>query len=390
MPKLIKHDNRAHALLSASGAERWMMCPPSTRLNEKIPDSTSTYAEEGTLAHELAELHLSKHLKLYPVYEANRKLAEIQKSKYYSNDMEDYVETYVNYVLEKYNEIATQEGGAEIFIEVKVDLNTYIPGGFGTCDVGIVSKTSITMIDLKYGAGVPVYATNNTQLKVYGLGLLNSVELIYDVQNVNLCICQPRLDSISEWSISAQELIQWAEKEVAPKAKISFAGDGDFNPGSWCQFCKAKPRCRALHDKSITQAVKEFADPNLLSDHEVLSLYLESSNITSYINSVGVYVESKMNSSKPYTELKFVSGRGRRVMQDEKELAKALVNRGLADEEIYKKSLRSFTDLKKRIGNVDFKNIVEPHLIHVSGKPKLVSVNDNREEFSSASKDFSK
>ncbi|MDU2112484.1 MAG: DUF2800 domain-containing protein, partial [Clostridiales bacterium] len=50
-----------HALLSASSASRWINCPPSARLTENIKEETSVYAEEGSLAHELAELKVRKH-----------------------------------------------------------------------------------------------------------------------------------------------------------------------------------------------------------------------------------------------------------------------------------------------------------------------------------------
>ena len=392
MPKLIKHDSRAHALLSASGAERWMNCIPSARLTEHMKGTTSSYADEGTLAHELAEMKVSKLLNLVPIYEANRTLHDITKSEYYSEEMEDYTDAYAEYVLEKYIEASTGDPFAEVHIEAKVDLSTYIPDSFGTCDIIIISETQITVIDLKYGAGIPVSAIDNSQLKIYGLGALDRVDLVRDIKQINLCIHQPRLDNISEWSISADELVRWAIDYVRPRVDLAYEGAGDFNPGDWCRFCKARPRCKAVYDQVLTEAAREFADPALLTDEQVLEVFLKSTKLSSWLKRVDEYVYEKMSSSHPYKELKFVEGVSRRVVDDEKKIVSNLTKKGLKEDQIFNRKLKGFTEIKSFIGSAEFDNLIAPHLIKPKGKRLLVSADDPREPYSesTAKKDFSK
>ena len=130
--------------------------------------------------------------------------------------------------------------------EQKVDYSDWAPDGFGTADVVILSEQSVHVIDLKFGKGIPVYALDNPQLRLYALGAWNKFKEDFpNIKELKYTIHQPRLDSISSDSTTLMKLLDWANYFVKPKAKKAWAGSGDFIPGEWCQWCKAKAQCRA-------------------------------------------------------------------------------------------------------------------------------------------------
>lgn len=76
---------KQHAILSASGAHRWLECTPSAQLEQQFPPSTSEYAEEGTAAHELAELTAHYFLGEISETEFEAKRDELAKGPYYGD-----------------------------------------------------------------------------------------------------------------------------------------------------------------------------------------------------------------------------------------------------------------------------------------------------------------
>lgn len=250
-----------HALLSASSSKRWLNCTPSARLEEQFKEDTgSVYAEEGTAAHALAEHKLKRSL---------RKRSKRPVSDYDCDEMEECTDEYVSYAMEQI-ELAKQNCSDPIvLIEQHLDYSAYAPEGFGTGDLIIVADGTLTVIDLKYGKGVAVEAEQNPQMMLYGLGALELFDAIYDIDTICMTIYQPRLESISTWEISVEELKKWTEDVLMPKAELAIKGDGEFQCGSWCRFCKAKNTCRARAEEYLKLAQMEFRPPALLSDEEV-------------------------------------------------------------------------------------------------------------------------
>ena len=163
----------AHAILSASGASRWMACTPSARLEQQFENKTSEYAAEGTLAHELGELKLKKVLEGLSSRSFNSKLKKIQEDKLYTADMPDYVDVYVDTCLERYSEARAKTPDALFKIEQRLDFSEWVPEGFGTGDFVIIADGTMEVCDLKYGKGVPVSADNNKQMMLYALGAIS-------------------------------------------------------------------------------------------------------------------------------------------------------------------------------------------------------------------------
>lgn len=198
-------------------------------------EDAGPYAEEGTAAHALAEHKVKKCL---------RKRSKRPVSDYQCDEMEECTDGYASYVMEQV-ELAKQDcKDPVVLIEQRLDYSAYVPEGFGTGDLLIVADKTLTVIDLKYGKDVAVDAEWNSQMMLYGLGALKLYDCIYDIETVRMTICQPRLESVSNWEISVPDLMGWVETELKPKAQLAIRGEGEFHCGSWCRFCKAKNTCR--------------------------------------------------------------------------------------------------------------------------------------------------
>lgn len=213
--KVQKHSQRAHALLSASGASRWLNCTPSAKLEDEYGEKkTSPYAAEGTLAHELAELYLKKDV-LNNINDSDfeSSLEEIMANELFNEEMLEVVPIYTDYCKDQFIDASKNNKFAIICIEQKLDLTEYIPESFGTCDCIIISDGLMEVIDHKYGKGIPVYADYNKQLMLYALGALRLYDTMYDINEVKMTIVQPRINNISSWQISVDELIKWAEED---------------------------------------------------------------------------------------------------------------------------------------------------------------------------------
>lgn len=220
-----------HAKLSASGSHIWLNCTPSVRMSEGIPDKQTAYTEEGTTAHRLAELRLGRIYELISKREYDTGIREVQASEFYSAEMEEYITRYIDWVTETYNGIQRDSEDYELLTEQRLDFSAWVPGGFGTGDVMIIADGTLTVIDLKYGKGVPVDAHENPQLMLYGLGAYDSFSLSNDIRKVRMIINQPRLDSISEYELTVEELLKWGEEVVKPRAEMAIKGGGEAHPG---------------------------------------------------------------------------------------------------------------------------------------------------------------
>lgn len=227
-----------HARCSASAAYRWINCPGSVALSDQCPDpGSSSYADEGTVAHSLAELKLRHVLHEITDAQYKKRLAKIQQDDYYNGEMDEATDFYVETVLE---EFAAAGEGAELMIEQRLDLSQWIPEGFGTSDAVIIGGSMIQVIDLKYGKGIKVEAKNNPQFRLYGLGAVSLFGDLYDFDTVKTTVVQPRLDHVDSEVVILKELLLWGEEEVAPRAIMAMEGSDYFVAGDWCRFCRRR------------------------------------------------------------------------------------------------------------------------------------------------------
>ena len=357
-----------HAKLSASSAHRWMNCNPSANLEREFADKTSEAAAEGSAAHALCEHKLRKALKMRSVRPV---------SKYDSDEMEMYTNSYVEFVLEQI-EVAKQHcTDPFVLIEQRLDFSCYVPDGFGTGDCLIVADKLLHIIDFKYGLGVLVDAEENPQMMLYALGALQLFDALYDIDTISMSIFQPRRENVSTWTITVAELKEWAEKILRPKAELAFKGEGEFNPGPWCTFCKAAVKCRARAEEKLALAQYEFTKPPLLTDEEIEDILSRLDDLTKWANEIAAYAQdAAINHGKQWNGFKLVEGRSVRKYSDEAAVVAAATAAGYRD--IYKKSLIPITEMEKLMGKKTFAEVLGGLVIKPHGKPTLVPASDKR------------
>lgn len=371
-----------HAMLSASGAHRWMNCTPSAVLESGEPESPSDAAAQGTAAHALAEHKLRKAMK---------QRSKRPVSPWQDDEMEEHTSDYAAFVLEQLAAAKATCPDPQLLIEQRLDFSHLVPGGFGTGDAVIIAEPRLQIIDLKYGMGVLVDAEHNPQLMLYALGALHAFGPLYDVTEVSVTIFQPRRGNVSTWTISTQELLAWAKEEVGPKAALAAEGLGEFCPGSWCQFCKLSATCRARAETNLALAKLEFAPPAELSDDEIAEVLAQIPLLTKWASDVEAYAASlAIHQGKQWPGFKVVAGRSVRKYADEKAVAEAAKAAGYTD--IFDKKLITLTAMEKLMGRKTFTEILGDLVVRPAGKPTLVPETDKRRalEIHSAQDEFTK
>ncbi|PTU88097.1 DUF2800 domain-containing protein [Staphylococcus pasteuri] len=381
----LDHTNRAHAKLSASGAKQWLNCPPSIKASEGIGDKTSTFAEEGTFAHELSELYFSHQYEELTDFEFNKAFSNYKNNDYYSEELREYVESYVDIVEEKVNEAIARDPNVVTMFETRLDLGKYVPESFGTGDVIVYSGGVLEIIDLKYGKGVEVSAIDNPQLRLYGLGAYELLSLLEDIHTVRMTIIQPRLDNFSTEELQVKTLVDWGLEYVRPRAEIAYNGEGEFKAGEHCRFCKIKHSCRER-----ARYMQDVPDKpaHLLSDEEIAELLYKVPDIKKWAEEVESYALEQMTEyDKSYPGWKLVEGRSRRVMTDTKAIQDKLVNEGYKQENITETKLLSITNLEKQIGKKAFNKLVGDYIEKPQGKLTLANESDKRPAIKQSAED---
>lgn len=378
------HHERSHALLSPSGAHRWLNCTPSARLEEKMPPKpTSVYAEEGTLAHELAELFICHDtLGTLSDDEFSDKYEVIMSNKFFNEEMLDMVPIYTDYCTEEYKAAKASNPSAEMFIESKLDISEYVPESFGSADCTIVNDSVTEVVDLKYGKGIAVSAEWNVQEMLYALGMLTKFDTLYDIETVKLTIVQPRLNNISSWSISVKDLMDWATNELKPKAKMAFNGEGELSSGGWCRFCAVKNRCKALYDKQLELAKYDFASPELLTDEQIADVLPRIPQLVEWADSVKAYaLDLAVNENKHWPGFKVVEGVSRRKWIDDKDKICNVIYEKFptaTEDDLFDMNLKPITSIEKQFGKKAVAEALSDVIIKPAGKPTLVSEDDKR------------
>lgn len=382
-----QHSNRAHALLAPSNASRWLACPPSAKLEDAIPEKkSSSYAEEGTLAHEISELELNLHLLRIDFATYKAKLTEKAKSSYFGDAMVEEVDKYVSYVIEQIDSVS-KTCEPTILIEEKVDLTRYVPDGFGSNDCIIIGDGIMYVTDLKYGKGVKVSAQENAQLKLYSLGAYFKYQLSYDITEIIMTIVQPRLNWIDSFSMQPEDLMDWAENVVKPGAALAFTGEGQTKAGEHCRFCKVAAKCKTLAAHNQSLAKFEFQDPHLLTDDELIEVMEHTDMLVSWANAANEYIYQQAVSGKQFKGYKLVEGRSNRKIVDEESAIMMLDLEGLTEEEYLNKKLKGITELEKLLGKSAFAEVIGPYVVKPQGKPALVPEDDPRPAFTKSAQD---
>ena len=379
-----------HAKLSASGSPRWLGCPGSVQLEATAPDNdtSSVYAEEGTAAHALAD----KALKANRETESWYGQEDEETGLIYSLDMCRTVQDYVDFC----NNLP-----GEHFTESKVDYSPWVPDGFGTSDFIAIDGNTAHIVDLKYGKGVRVDAEENTQAMLYGLGAVNTFGFLFDeIENFILTIYQPRLDHVSEWQISRDDLMAFGEY-ARERAAMTEAENPEFNPSEKaCQWCKAKGKCKALADFTMSTISDEFAEVgdetfpdaynpdsvNVLSVQDVANILPHVKLMQGWLNELEGYALSLLEDGVVVPGYKLVEGKTNRKWRDTDAALKALKRTKFKIDEVAPRKVITITQAEKLLGKKH--KIFNEHVYKPEGKPAIAPDSDKRPALTPAGNDF--
>lgn len=375
----------SHALLSPSASHRWLHCTAAPRLEEGIKDEGSDYAAEGTLAHAYCAMKLKEFLGL-PTDGEKEEIAALQE-KYGTGEMSEYTDTYATIVLEKFNAARAVTPDAQLLVETRLDFSDYVPEAFGTADAIIIADGTMEIIDFKYGKGVKVSAVENPQMMIYALGAYARFAFEYRIDNLRATIVQPRIDNLSEYEITVEELTSWASNVLTPAAEKAYKGEGPQTPGSWCQFCKVKNQCRALADKCKAAVA---VDPKLITPEELAKDVLPMVPIVkTWISGVEEFALAQALSGVQLPGWKIVEGRSVRKITDTDSVADALTKSGYTQSDIYKPiEMRTITELEKLVGKKQFAALCGEWVNKPQGKPTLAPESDKRKAIDPIADDF--
>ena len=367
-----------HAVLSASSSERWLNCPPSARLCENYEDKGSDYAAEGTDAHALCEFRLKQALGMS---------AEdpIENLSWYNEEMEDCAAGYTAYVMELLTVASQTCPDPVVLIEQRVDFTRWVPDGFGTADCILIADGVLNIVDYKHGKGVEVSAVANPQMMLYALGALEIFDGIYDIDEVCMTIFQPRKSNVSVYGMAKEALLEWAQSELAGKAELAFAGQGDFQCGEWCRFCKAKAECRERAAANLELARYEFQTPALLEDDEIADILGKVDALVAWVTDVKEYALQQAVSGKEWSGWKLVEGRSNRKYTNDAIVAATVERAGF---DPYERKLLGITAMQKVLGKTRFEELLAPYIEKPQGKPTLVPESDRRPAMNTAKNDF--
>ncbi len=372
-----------HAFLAASASERWLHCPPSAKLCAQEDDQGSEYARQGSDAHALCE-----HLLLKALGRETRDPTE--DLTYYDAEMQEAAEAYAAFVMEQVAEAKTVCHDPLICVEQTVDFSKWVQHGFGTADALIVADDTLYVTDMKYGVGCLVTAdgedgTGNSQLKCYALGAIDTFGDLYDISRVRLSIFQPRRDNMDTFELTKADLLQWADDVLAPIAKLAYEGQGEFEAGNHCQFCRVKATCRKRAEYAMELAKYEFADAPTLDENEIAEILPQIDTLVSWAEDIKSYALNQALSGVRYPGFKLVAGRSNRKYADEAAVARVVSEAGY---DPYEQKLVGITEMTKRLGKKRFEELLNGLLIKPEGKPVLVPATDTRPELNNAKNDF--
>jgi len=400
-----------HALLSASAASRWLTCTAAPRFEEGLPESTSTYAAEGSLAHAIAELKALKKFTIMTGRTYTTRLNKLKKDPLYDPEMDKTTDLYLEHLTEQ---AMLYDSTPTVAVEVRVDFSEYVPEGFGTCDCVMIGGDTLSITDYKHGKGVPVAATGNPQMRLYALGALKRYAAVFGdtIKQVRMSIDQPRLNSYSTDLITVDELLDWGNS-IKPIAQKAFSGLGEFVPGEHCRFCRGKAQCRAranansaledfkgcvpaatIQPGEFVPQVHSYITPNgnevhpLLTDAEVGDLLIRGQHLIQWYKDLEEYATKRLMDGKPIEGWKLVAGRSVRTFTDQDAAIQAVIAAGYEEALVYDRKPKTLSELEKLMGKAEFAEKIGSFVVKPLGKPTLALATDKREAYTPAASDF--
>lgn len=390
-----------HAVCSASSSERWLHCTAAPRFEEQFPPSSSSYAEEGHLAHCICELYGRKRFTVMRPSEFEKEMRQLKTDPLFQSEMLTTAQFYVQYLEEKINEFPAKPF---VTFEIKVDFSDYVPEGFGTCDCAIIGGNTLRITDYKHGKGVFVSSVNNSQMRLYALGALKFFSAVYGdtIENVVMAIVQPRIsEDVTEERMTVEELRAWGNA-VRDKAQRAYSGIGaTFEPGDWCRFCRGKAVCKARAKKNCAfedfkdavpqSAARDGATPpgtQILSNVEIADLLVRAADLVKWYSDLKDYAQQEILAGREIPGWKVVAGKSVRAFTDTDAAFNAIRAAGYDDVMLYDRKPKTLAALEKLVGKKNFEAIAGQFITRPMGAPTLVESSDPRSAYSPAAADF--
>lgn len=389
---------KQHASLSPSSSSRWLNCVGSLRVIDEafpdgVPDQSSVYSIEGSIAHDAAEEAATKRLGLINTASSSWRLKVSDRDDI--PEMEQHAEFYAE-TLDMILKSHPSDHKPIVLLEQKVD--TGIEGIWGTSDAILLVAGHLYVVDYKYGMGVQVASKENTQMMLYALGALNTIEEVFgdmfgEIEHIHMVIVQPRTATpVSESETSRAELEQWAKDTVIPRAEQALAREGDVVPSEEaCRWCPAAGVCATRAEAVIHE---DFGTPPETLSPEELSEHLENiSEIEKWCKDVREYSLQKMYEyGEEIPGFKSVLRNGRRTIKDQQGAIQALVDAGYPKEKISRVQTETLSKLEKTTGGPEeLQNVLGKLLFVSEGKPAIAKAEDSSPSYTkldSANQEF--
>lgn len=367
-------DHRAHAILSASGSGKWLVCTPSARAEEHLPDEGSVFSAEGTLAHEIFDTMIRLYLGL-PV---EKQLADFEAPE----GMLYYVSEAYERAVQMIEQARQRCPDPVILPEQKLDFSRWVPEGFGRGDLVIITDDLVEVADFKYGKGVLVEAKGNSQMRLYALGAYNELSHLYDIQRVRAHVLQPRMSNWSSEELTIEQLLSWADNTVVPKAAMAWAGDGERVAGDHCSdyFCRARHTCAARNEaaQELVEIAFSILPAQELTMEQMSKVLLRADEVIKWLNDAKDWALKQAEKGNKVPGFKLVEGRSNRRYCSEEQIAQVLQDNGFSQEQIYQRSLLGITAMEQLLGKKKFAEILGTLIEKPQGKPTLVPESDKR------------
>jgi len=390
-----------HSPYGPSQAHAWEKCPQYVKVQAMFPEATSSYAEAGRLAHSIAEYKARTYFH-EPVGKRayNARLKKFKAESHYDPAMEEATELY----LETLKELALSFSTPPfVALETMVSYTDWVPEGFGTSDCVMIGSGRIIVIDYKNGAGVPVEAEDNSQMKLYALGALQTFRPIYGdtLQEATLVIVQPHAGGVKRWDTTVAEVLKWGEEVIGPAALRAREATEPACPGDWCRFCKGKSQCTARAKQMLdagrqfqqapaagSEKIPEDYSGPLLTDEEVGAALAAGAGLVAWYKDLEAYALLACLDGREIPGFKAVEGRGSRDWVDLDAAFKALQERGVAEAMLYERKPVTAPALEKALGKKAFAEVADGLVRKQPGKPTLVPSSDKRPPYNAAEAAF--
>lgn len=331
------------------------------------------YAREGTQFHTLSELTARYLLLDGDAVEYNRDRLDwmLETEDDWVEDQLSYLDDFIQFL----KDCLAEEEGAQLHLEVRVD--TGLPGCWGTADAIIVYRNRLRVIDIKYGAGHRVSAIGNSQARLYGIGALNTV--VDDpsrIDTVTNTIWQPRMDNISEETLTRRDLLKWRD-EVKPLAALALSEDSPFNPTEdACRWCPIAGECAPRMQHMLNQ---DYGDPNIMTGAEMADAFSRVSGLKKWISDIeDASLKRAYEDAGSVPGFKVVQSGGRRTLTDKDKAIEALVQAGYRLSEVSNRTIVPFGQLDKLVGADKLQEVLDNLLVKSEGRLSLAPDSDPR------------